>query len=185
MSSKLMIAAAVLASAALLQPEPANAQRRDGAERAGNAAAQAGRPGRQGRRAGQNRNSNAANTATRGERRNATRSTPAPRQATRNRGRDVPVRAARARDRNPGWRNWGNRVAAWRPWRRGYRAVDNGCRAVARTRGGNGKRIYGISGEGFGRRACRKAMRRCNIKLDRRQAYGRNPYAACVVASRY
>ncbi len=69
--------------------------------------------------------------------------------------------------------------------RRGFRGrhFNDFCVAVARTRGGYGRRL-GIRAEGHGRRACRKAMRRCNRRLDFRQSTGRNPYAACVVARR-
>ncbi len=69
--------------------------------------------------------------------------------------------------------------------RRGFngRRHNNFCVAVARTRGGFGRRL-GIRAEGFGRRACRKAMRRCNNRLDIRQSRGRNPFAACRVARR-
>ena len=75
----------------------------------------------------------------------------------------------------------------WRDY--GPRRVFNGrrhnyfCVAVARTRGGYGRRL-GIRTEGFGRRACRKAMRRCNNRLDIRQSRGRNPFAACTIARR-
>lgn len=69
--------------------------------------------------------------------------------------------------------------------RRGFsgRRYNDFCVAVARTRGGYGRRLP-IRAEGHGRRACRKAMRRCNRRLDFRQSTGRNPYAACVVARR-
>ncbi|MGI9407444.1 MAG: hypothetical protein ACR2O4_13820 [Hyphomicrobiaceae bacterium] len=73
----------------------------------------------------------------------------------------------------------------WSPKRRAVRVYDDQCVAVARRHGGEGRRIRGIRGEGFGRRACRKALRRCNRRLDVRQSFGRNPYAACVVARRY
>ena len=63
------------------------------------------------------------------------------------------------------------------------RRFNDFCVAVARTRGGYGRGL-GIRAEGHGRRSCRKAMRRCNSRLDIRQSRGRNPYAACVVARR-
>ena len=75
----------------------------------------------------------------------------------------------------------------WRDYgpRRGFRGrrFNDFCVAVARTRGGWGRRI-GIRAEGYGRRACRKAMRRCNRRLDFRQSRGRNPFAACTIARR-
>ena len=72
----------------------------------------------------------------------------------------------------------------YRPYRarRDY-GYDRSCLAVARRGRGRGRSI-GIVGEGYGRRACRKAMRKCNRKLDVRQSYGRNPFAACVIARR-
>ena len=66
-------------------------------------------------------------------------------------------------------------------WRN--RDRDHRCVAVAKRGRGYGRRI-GIRGEGFGRRACRKAMRRCENRLDRRQSHGRNRRAACVVVNR-
>ena len=63
--------------------------------------------------------------------------------------------------------------------------IGRSCVAVAKTRYGNGRRIGGIRAKAFGRRACRKAMKRCSSKLyNRRQARGRNPNAECVVVRR-
>ena len=72
-----------------------------------------------------------------------------------------------------------------RRWHRARRDRDyyRSCVAIARRGGGRGRSI-GIVTEGFGHRACRKAMRRCNRRLDVRQSYGRNPFAACVIAGR-
>ncbi len=78
------------------------------------------------------------------------------------------------------------RAWVWRARRarRDYdRYYDRSCLAVARRGAGRGRSI-GIYAEGFGRRACRKAMRKCNRRLDIRQSYGRNPFAACVIAGR-
>lgn len=58
------------------------------------------------------------------------------------------------------------------------------CAAVARRRNGHGRRIRSTYSEGYGRRACRKAMRRCIRALDYRQARGRNPFARCVFHGR-
>ena len=74
-------------------------------------------------------------------------------------------------------------------WNRGRRFrnrhYDRSCVAVAKTRHGYGRRIGRIRAKAFGRRACRKAMNRCENKLyDRRQSRGRNPHASCVVVRR-
>ncbi|MEL6748099.1 MAG: hypothetical protein AAGF32_01710 [Pseudomonadota bacterium] len=55
------------------------------------------------------------------------------------------------------------------------------CVAVARTRGGRGRAIRSTRRAANGRRACRRAFRRCDRALARRQANGRNPFARCVV----
>jgi len=74
-------------------------------------------------------------------------------------------------------------------WSRGHgharqRNLGIRCVAVARRGRGYGRRI-GIRAEGFGRRVCRKAVRRCENRLyNQRQSRGRNPYATCVVAHR-
>jgi len=57
------------------------------------------------------------------------------------------------------------------------------CVAVGRRFGGRGGRVRGVRGVARARsprRACRRAMRRCRRDLNRRQARGRNPIAACV-----
>ena len=74
-------------------------------------------------------------------------------------------------------------------WNRGRRFRNRhygrSCVAVAKTRHGYGRRIGGIRAKAFGRRACRKAVNRCENKLyDRRQSRGRNPHASCVVVRR-
>ena len=71
----------------------------------------------------------------------------------------------------------------WRHRARRNYDFDRSCLAIARRGRGRGRAI-GIYAEGFGRRACRKAMRKCNRRLDIRQSYGRNPFAACVIARR-
>lgn len=64
------------------------------------------------------------------------------------------------------------------------RDFDRRCVAVAKTRRGTGRRIHSTREVGFGRRACRKAMRRCDDRLYERQMRGRNPRAACVIVNR-
>ena len=68
--------------------------------------------------------------------------------------------------------------------RRGYHEPRKRCVAVARRRGGVGRRIHRIKGVGAGPRACRKAMARCWRRLDNLKATGRNPFASCVVHRR-
>ncbi len=75
---------------------------------------------------------------------------------------------------------------------RHHRRVDvtyreRGCVAVARRGGGYGRPIRATRRVGTGfrmRKACRRAMRKCIRALDRRQAHGRNPFAACVIVRR-
>ena len=80
-------------------------------------------------------------------------------------------------------RNHLQRRNEWRHRARRDYDYDRRCLAIARRGGGRGRSI-GIYAEGFGRRACRRAMRKCNRRLDIRQSYGRNPFAACVIARR-
>jgi len=66
-------------------------------------------------------------------------------------------------------------------------AFKRGCVAVAKRGGGYGTRIHRTRRVGTAhrmRRACRRALRKCDIALDRRQAHGLNPFAACVVVRR-
>lgn len=199
MSAKLLVATAVMAAGSFLFVDTADAQRRGGAERGGNNNVEAGQRRRGGAR--QNRASRNAQTtqtqrqANRQANRQSNRQTN--RQANRS-GRTAQRnantnRAARDFDRGPRrfaqpnyykrkWRQarrWAARRWNARPYFR-----DRGCTAVARRANGNGRVIRGIYGEGYGRRACRKALNRCENRLSYRQASGRNPYARCVVASR-
>jgi len=63
------------------------------------------------------------------------------------------------------------------------RSVDFRCVAVGRTiRGGRIRGTRRVT-EGFRRRgACRRALRRCNRALNRRQRAGLNPFGRCRVA---
>lgn len=206
MSAKLLCATAIMAMGSFMFIDTADAQRRGGgAERGGNNTADAGggrhggaRQGRGNRTAGQGRGNRTAGQP-RGQRRNAQNNQAAPtraapRQATPRRAAQRPdVRPGRRFDRPRGWANGYRFSRGWRQARRWAARRwaarpyfnDRGCTAVARRANGYGRRIRGISGEGFGRRACRKALNRCENRLAYRQAQGRNPYAACVVASRY
>lgn len=61
------------------------------------------------------------------------------------------------------------------------------CIAVARRRGGHGRRVQNIMGTAVGsnRRSCRQAaLRRCYAKLKWRQKAGRNRAAECVIERR-
>ncbi len=76
-----------------------------------------------------------------------------------------------------------------RPYRHNYRAQYAPrfkCVAVGKRRGGYGRRIPGIRAVARGgyRKSCRRALRRCRVKLNYRKARGRNPFASCVVARR-
>jgi len=214
MSAKLLCATAVMAMGSFMFVDTADAQRRGGAERGDNGRVEAGqRRGRGGaRQARGSRNAGQArggNRTARADRARPNRARPARADRARpNRSRAARVRPgsrvlppraqARARaarnihrkrsrraNRNAfsrGWRQarrWAGRTWAARPYYNDY-----GCTAVARRDDGNGRVIRGIYGEGYGRRACRKALNRCEDQLSYRQAEGRNPYAACVVASR-
>lgn len=181
MSAKLLLATAVVAMGSFTFMDTAEAQRRGGAERGGNGNVEAGERRRDGARQGRgNRQAGQAQGRQRTARTNANRT---PRANNRQAAR-IPQHA----NRNPVARGWktAQRYAQYR-WH-GFFGVPaaprRGCFAVARRAGGEGRRLRGISGEGFGRRACRKALNRCDRKLARRQASGRNPYARCVVASR-
>lgn len=59
------------------------------------------------------------------------------------------------------------------------------CVAVAKRRGGKGKRIQNTRFSRIGSRACVRAMRACKNKLNARKRRGMNPYAACVVTRRF
>lgn len=203
MSSKLLIASAIMAAGSFMFVDAADAQRRGGAERGGNGSVEAGerrRGARQGRRDGTRQARNNSNRAEqmRSKKRNAKRnkSKTKKQKAKRAQKRKAPRVAAKSeryfyhRDglwshRNPVARGWrkAHRWAAHRWANRPY-FNDNVCTAVARRGGGNGRIIRGVYGEGYGRRACRKALNRCEDRLYDRQARGRNPYAACVIASR-
>ena len=204
MSTKLLFASAVMAAGSFMFIDTADAQRRGGAERGGNGSVEAtgarrngARQGRTGRRAGeargqrrngqrnQARTERAAPRADRSARAAAPRDTArqGARQGRQGRNADRPRRDFGMRHSlRRGWRQ-ARRWAARRWHARPYFA-DRACHAVARRAGGYGRRIRGIYGDGYGRRACRKALNRCNDRLDYRQAQGRNPYARCVVASR-
>lgn len=194
MSAKLLCATAIMAAGSFMFIDTADAQRRGGAERGGNGNVEAGQRRRNGgaRQARGSRNAGEArgtrrnaqtNQTTRAARANRAPTRAAPR-ATARQGRNVqrPARRANRNAFNRGWRQarrWVGRTWSARPTFR-----DHGCTAVARRNDGNGRIIRGIYGEGYGRRACRKALNRCDNRLARRQARGRNPYAACVVAYR-
>lgn len=191
MSAKLLLASAIMAAGSFMFIDTADAQRRGGAERGGNdAAAQSGnRRGGARQNRGANRTAN-RNGEARGQRGNrANGQAGGQRRAANNNQVRTPRAGNRQATRDAGrgiGRGWwrGNRWAAMRRWagRPFYR--DRGCSAVARRGGGQGRRLRGIYGEGYGRRACRKALNRCNARLDVRQARGRNPFARCVIASR-
>ena len=108
-----------------------------------------------------------------------------PKSANRQRSerrRGTRQRSNRQRDRDYVRRDYDRRERRWdRPAFR--RREFFSCTAVARRRGGYGRRI-GISGHARGFRACRRAMRRCHRELRFRQSTGRNPFAACVVVNR-
>ena len=168
MFSKIGVAVAMLAVGSFLAMDPAAAQGRNGGKNGGKKVAKVAKQ---------------ANQANRRHRVARNHAQPVPRAAHRSRkdrwqrtvGRAI-VTAAQILANEPrvAWRDRGFRN---RPW------ADHRCVAVARRGGGFGRRI-GIRAEGYGRRACRKAMRRCNRQLDYRQSFGRNPYAACVIARR-
>ncbi len=65
-----------------------------------------------------------------------------------------------------------------------HRGVGKLCVAVAKRRHGYGRRIPVTRAKAYGRRACRKAMNRCENRLYDRQAHGRNPHASCVIVRR-
>ncbi len=193
MSAKLLCATAIMAMGSFTFIDTADAQRRGGAERDGNRTVEAG--GRRGgaRQArGQRRNAQtnqAQRQTTRAARANraparAVQRQAAPRAAVRA-GRNFNRPNRRSVNRNRVTRGW-RQARRWAARRWGARPYINnhGCTAVARRANGNGRVIRGVHGEGFGRRACRKALNRCENQLFYRQAQGRNRYAACVVASR-
>lgn len=235
MSSKILVATAIMAAGSFMFIDTADAQRRGGgAERGGNANAEAGgrrggaRQNRRNRQAGQaqgqrrnagarngtRRNANRARNQQRNGERNrnarrneqnaqarAPRTKRAPKQARTPRASRTPKHVERRPQRPaPGilkrWSRdfgglrprWTQRFALRNTWRRlpwvGRGGGRRSCTAVARTNGGDGRTLRNTYGDGYGRRACRKAMNVCNLKLDRRQARGRNPYARCVIAYR-
>ena len=97
----------------------------------------------------------------------------------------VAVAVAQSQRNQYGYRN--DYIAPRKMHNDRFRNRDSGrfCVAVAKTRRGYGRRIDGIRAKAHGRRACRKAMNRCENRLyDRRQSRGRNPRAACVIARR-
>ncbi len=164
MFSKIGMAMAMVAVGSFLALDPAVAQGRNGGKKANKIASQSNQAGRHNRVV----------------RRRAQPAPVAVNRAKKDRwqrtvGRAI-ITAAQLLANEPRvvWRDRGFRRRAW---------ADHSCVAVARRGGGFGRRI-GIRAEGFGRRACRKAMRRCNRQLDYRQSFGRNPYAACVIARR-
>ena len=185
MSSKLLFATAIMAAGSFMFIDTADAQRRGGAERGGNGNVEAGQRRRSGARQNRGQRRNAQTNQAQTQRTPTARANRAPRAAVRT-----------GRNHNHAHRGWGRPNPVIRGWRQARRwagrtwvgrryAPNRSCFAVARRAGGNGRVIRGINGDGYGRRACRKALRECNARLDHRQAYGRNPYARCVVASRW
>lgn len=159
--SKIGIAVAMLAVGSFIALDPAAAQGRQGGKNARNGGKQVGQVNRGNRVRPKQARAAAQSKKKKGWQRQV--------------GRAV-ISAARvlASESRRGYRNRGYRER---------RRFDRSCVAVARRRGGYGRRI-GIRAEGYGRRACQKAMRRCSRQLGFRKSRGRNPFAACVIARR-
>lgn len=66
-------------------------------------------------------------------------------------------------------------------WKHGKPYANHKCSAVAKKRYGFGRRIWGISGKGYGHSACDRAMYECRKDLAKRKASGHNRWARCVI----